>query len=50
MFYCNNCADEKGYKKTLFKSFGKCEICGSYKECNNTPFKYMRIAKVKTKK
>lgn len=37
MFYCNDCAKEKGLPFTPFKSRGKCEVCGFYAACNDTP-------------
>jgi hypothetical protein len=27
MFYCNPCAEKNDWPKTMFKSFGPCEMC-----------------------
>lgn len=35
MFYCNRCADEQGYPETMFKSEGRCEVCGDMAVCND---------------
>lgn len=46
MFYCNKCADKKGWpKSSLFSSFGACEICGKVSECNDAPSKYLPVPK-----
>jgi hypothetical protein len=37
MFYCNKCAEEKGYPKSIAKSHGKCELCGNIAVCNDVP-------------
>ena len=34
MFYCNKCAIDKGWPKSLFKSAGKCECCDNIALCN----------------
>jgi hypothetical protein len=35
MFYCNECAKEKGYPETIIKSDGLCEVCGKHALCND---------------
>jgi len=37
MFYCNDCAKEKEWPETLYKSVGKCEICDKHNVCNDRP-------------
>lgn len=37
MFYCDMCAEECGYPKTIVKSYGKCEICALEGNCNDRP-------------
>ena len=34
MFYCDDCAEIKGYPITMFKSSGNCEICNTPAICN----------------
>ena len=35
MFYCNDCAKEKNYPISGFKSHGRCEICKEIRQCND---------------
>lgn len=35
MFYCDNCAKQKNWPESLFKSVGRCEICKSQSVCND---------------
>lgn len=40
MFYCNPCADERRWPKAFAEfamSYGKCEICGKVRPCNDVP-------------
>ena len=37
MFYCNKCAEKKGYPITIGRSQGTCELCGSKASCNDMP-------------
>lgn len=37
MFYCNQCAEKNGYPKSIGRSIGVCEICGTYADCNDVP-------------
>ena len=37
MFYCNDCAEEKKYPLSGFKSHGRCEICKQIRQCNDVP-------------
>lgn len=41
MFYCNQCAKDKNWPVTIFKSLGKCEICKSIKEYNDKQSKFL---------
>ena len=44
MFYCNDCAKEKNYPISGFKSHGKCEICKEVHQCNDVPSKDLPIS------
>lgn len=46
MFYCGKCADEREWPDSLFKSRGRCEICGQAAACNDVPSKYLPMPKV----
>ena len=37
MFYCNACAKKKGYRISIIKSKGLCEICRKEAICNDVP-------------
>lgn len=37
MFYCDPCATERSYPETMFKSHGRCEVCGALTVCNERP-------------
>ncbi|MFA6096529.1 MAG: hypothetical protein WC788_02775 [Candidatus Paceibacterota bacterium] len=37
MFYCEKCREENKWPKSLFKSYGPCEMCGKVRECNDVP-------------
>ena len=41
MFYCDECATEKGWPITLTKSLGPCEICRYTRICNDTPYRHL---------
>ena len=43
MFYCDKCALEKGWPKSIGKSFGTCEVCDEVSVCNDTPSKLLPI-------
>lgn len=34
MFYCNECANNNEWPRTIIKSKGDCEVCGIYSVCN----------------
>jgi hypothetical protein len=34
MFYCATCADSRKWPRTMFQSFGYCEVCGEQASCN----------------
>lgn len=37
MFYCDECAEEKGYRISFIRSVGPCEICKKKAICNDVP-------------
>lgn len=37
MFYCDVCAEEYDYPKSIGKSIGNCEFCGEHCVCNDIP-------------
>jgi hypothetical protein len=37
MFYCSDCAKQKGYSELGVKSYGECELCNKVTECNDWP-------------
>jgi hypothetical protein len=37
MYYCRNCADERGWPKPVVYSRGKCEVCHQLGDCYDTP-------------
>jgi len=38
MFYCEPCAKKNHWPTTIMvKSYGRCEVCGKTRECNDTP-------------
>ena len=41
MFYCKECRDKKEWPDSVFRSFGRCEVCGKFRECIDTPSKYL---------
>lgn len=41
MFFCKPCEDYNDWPGSLFKSFGKCEMCGKTAECSDVPSKYL---------
>ena len=42
MFFCNSCAEKKGWDHLIAKSRGSCEICGEHAACNDIPSKYLQ--------
>ncbi len=50
MFYCDDCAEKRGWLKTIGKSVGPCEICGKTKECNDRPSSELPPLKVDQKR
>lgn len=34
MFYCDECAKEKGWPESMFRSRGPCEVCGEVRVCS----------------
>lgn len=41
MFFCKPCEDYNNWPNSIFKSFGKCEMCNKQAECNDVPSKYL---------
>jgi hypothetical protein len=35
MFYCEPCAEERNWPDSMMKSYGRCEICGEVRVCND---------------
>lgn len=35
MFYCDSCAKEKGWPQSMFRSRGRCEVCGTTTVCSS---------------
>jgi hypothetical protein len=45
MFYCNKCAKDNRWPKTVFKSYGLCELCLKYSACTEQPSRELPIPK-----
>ena len=45
VFYCNRCAESRGWPITMFRSYGSCEICRKQATCSDMPSKYLPIPK-----
>lgn len=45
MFYCTPCQEKRDWPETIFKSTGKCEICGKSAVCNDMPSKYLPLSR-----
>lgn len=43
MFYCPTCAKRNAWPETLFRSRGRCEVCGTTAVCYDTPSKYLPL-------
>ena len=37
MFYCDPCAERYHWPRSVFKSEGRCEMCGKGAVCNDVP-------------
>lgn len=37
MFFCNECANKKGWPQSFSRSRGRCEVCGEIADCNEVP-------------
>lgn len=37
MFYCNACAIRRDWPRSIVRSYGRCELCGNARECNDMP-------------
>jgi hypothetical protein len=49
MFFCEACEKANNWPNSIFKSYGKCEICDKVGECNDVPSKYLPVVKRKLK-
>lgn len=45
MYYCDTCAADKEWPKSLAKSIGRCECCGQQRICNDRASKDLPVAK-----
>lgn len=43
MFYCDECAKNRSWPITLYRSVGPCEICGKTDDCNEMKSKDLPI-------
>lgn len=34
MFFCDPCKEKNGWPESIFKSYGRCEMCGKHAKCN----------------
>lgn len=41
MFVCKECLSQDQWESTMFRSFGKCEICDKNASCADIPSKYV---------
>lgn len=41
MFFCKPCGDARAWPNSIFKSYGKCEMCELPGECNDVPSRYL---------
>lgn len=49
MFFCEKCEEKYEWPSSIFKSYGKCEICKEVAECNDVPSKYLPVPKKEEK-
>ncbi len=46
MFFCEHCKDSNDWPASVYKSLGKCEVCGTQNVlCNDIPSKYLPVRK-----
>lgn len=45
MFFCGKCEKKNDWPNSIFKSFGRCEVCGKSAECNDVPSSYLPMPK-----
>ncbi len=43
MFYCDNCAKNKGWPELGVRSHGVCELCNKMAACNDWPIKLLMM-------
>lgn len=43
MFYCDTCAEERGWPETMAQSYGRCEVCKYTAVCNDMPSRYLPV-------
>lgn len=37
MFYCKPCKEKNDWPTSMFRSYGKCEVCRKYDHCYDVP-------------
>jgi hypothetical protein len=37
MFFCKTCADDNKWPTSMEQSWGRCEVCGAIRRCNDVP-------------
>jgi len=35
MFYCDSCATKRAWPGSIARSYGRCEVCGETRACND---------------
>jgi DNA-directed RNA polymerase subunit RPC12/RpoP len=43
MFYCDPCAEEKGWPESFHKTHGTCEVCGKTAVCNDVHHDHLSV-------
>lgn len=43
MFYCDRCAHRRGWRRTIFRSTGPCELCQRTQDCSDMPSKFLPL-------
>jgi hypothetical protein len=47
MFFCEACRRKNNWPDSIFRSRGKCEVCGNVANCSDVPSKYLPLPKSK---
>jgi len=50
MFYCDRCANQRGWPEGFGKSWNACELCGRMVACNDVPLSALPEPKKEIKK